>query len=202
MISLLLALTLAVPPTDQQWNGLNRAISTAYTTAMAVGATVDRPTRLHFGGNAPPTATCITASIKLTPEEAKAFGLADTITGPYLYGKMTACATPNASAADKHKWVVELAETVSDTFVAGAVVPAVVIALEGDVEATFACACNPGIGTCNWTPRLRNGTLGPSVPAPKGTTLPAGQWSGAACVRKTCVELYGFSSFPPECPLQ
>jgi len=37
--------------------------------------------------------------------------------------------------------------------------------------------------------------------APFGMTIPAGLWSGAGCRLKSCVELYGFQSYPPECPL-
>jgi hypothetical protein len=195
MTALLLALALSAPPTETEWNGLNRAIDTAYQVAMAGNVTKDRPTKLKFGGNAPPPSRCITATVKLTAEEAKAFGLDAALTGPYLYGKMTACAQPNASEKPKHKWVVELAETVSDTFPDGTTVPAVTIALQGDADATFACACNPGVGTCNQT------VDGVTGPAPLGVTLSPGTFSGAACQAKACVELAGASSWPNSCSL-
>lgn len=57
-----------------------------------------------------------------------------------------------------------------------------------------ACACRPAAGVCT---QLDGG------PLPFGATIPAGQWTGAACVRKYCgPEIAGEQglSWPAGCP--
>jgi hypothetical protein len=99
-----------------------------------------------------------------------------------------------------------MAETWGAVFTSTQVFPRVILATRNDALAKsavtgFACACSSG-ATCNWTPPLQTGGFGASTAAPLGMTLPAGLWSGSGCVFKTCLELYGFSSWPPECPAQ
>lgn len=72
--------------------------------------------------------------------------------------------------------------------------------LQGHPSAPWACACSSG-ASCQWRPPLYPSGLGDLAPAPLGVTLPAGSWSGAGCVRKSCVELAGVSSWSASCPL-
>jgi hypothetical protein len=62
--------------------------------------------------------------------------------------------------------------------------------LQGDVAAPYLCACAKD-ATC-----LRND----GSPAAQGVTLGHGQWQGAGCLPKSCVEFAGVSSWPKECP--
>lgn len=57
------------------------------------------------------------------------------------------------------------------------------------VSKTFECACSSG----------KDCTVD-GKPAPVGNTLAAETWSGPGCVRKSCVELMGKTSWPRECP--
>jgi hypothetical protein len=62
------------------------------------------------------------------------------------------------------------------------------------------CACRAATGTCQYTNDA--GTL---VTAPQGRTLGPGYppfetFSGAGCIRKSCVELLGETSWPAACP--
>lgn len=61
------------------------------------------------------------------------------------------------------------------------------------------CACRLAVGgPCIWTQALPDGGV-LAQPAPPQTTLSAGSWSGPGCRPKTCIELEGFPSYPPEC---
>lgn len=62
--------------------------------------------------------------------------------------------------------------------------------LQGDPAAPYLCACAKD-ATC-----LRND----GSPAAQGVTLGHGQWQGAGCLPKSCVEFAGVSSWPQECP--
>jgi hypothetical protein len=65
------------------------------------------------------------------------------------------------------------------------------VACDGGVTiAEHECACRVDGGECTVNGR----------PAPYGNTLEPRTWSGAGCVRKSCVELQGESSWPEECP--
>lgn len=62
-----------------------------------------------------------------------------------------------------------------------------------------ACACRKATGSCQYS------TDAGLVDAPMGRTLgpdypPYGNWSGAGCQPKACVELAGSSSWPANCP--
>ncbi len=66
---------------------------------------------------------------------------------------------------------------------------------DGDADIAFDCACaRTDAGAC-----LQTSDGGPAL---VGVTLGAGAWSGAGCVPKPCVEWFGRSSWPGECPLQ
>jgi len=62
--------------------------------------------------------------------------------------------------------------------------------LQGNPAAPYLCACAKD-ATC----------LRPDGnPAAQGVTLGNGQWQGAGCLPKSCVEFAGVSSWPQECP--
>ncbi|MBM3992161.1 MAG: hypothetical protein FJ298_14295 [Planctomycetes bacterium] len=85
-------------------------------------------------------------------------------------------------------------EVLPDLTVVGADVwdggPQIEIWRQGHPSAPYPCACAKD-ATC------LNADGGP---APSGLTLAAGQWGGAGCLPKSCVELAGNSSWPAECP--
>lgn len=64
-----------------------------------------------------------------------------------------------------------------------------------DSTTPFACACSTG-SSCT----VANPDGGSRLTAPQGQTLQPG-WSGAGCVTKACVEMFGQeSSWPDACP--
>ncbi len=66
---------------------------------------------------------------------------------------------------------------------------------DGEADVAFDCACSrPDAGAC-----LQTSDGGPSL---IGVTLNPGAWGGVGCVPKPCVEWFGRSSWPGECPLQ
>lgn len=62
--------------------------------------------------------------------------------------------------------------------------------LQGQPDAPYLCACAKDAACLR-----ADGT-----PAPVGVTLGSGQWQGAGCLPKSCVEFAGVSSWPKECP--
>lgn len=72
--------------------------------------------------------------------------------------------------------------------------PAIALGAEPRMETVgdFGCACSPGancemqLPDAGWAPAWTN-------------TVAAGKWRGGGCVRKTCVEFAGTSSWPPGC---
>lgn len=68
---------------------------------------------------------------------------------------------------------------------------ATALAADSTAPSPFSCACSSG---SNCTQTSDGGA------ALTGVTLPAGTFSGAGCVAKPCVELFGVSSWPAGCP--
>jgi hypothetical protein len=73
--------------------------------------------------------------------------------------------------------------------------PALTAILQG--QPGWPCACSTG-SDCEWMPWYSGGEW---LEAPVGITL-SGQWRGAGCFQKSCVELAGVSSWPSGCPTQ
>lgn len=71
--------------------------------------------------------------------------------------------------------------------------------VDGGAPWSCACALPVDAGSCTATVPIRDDGGTQTVPAPTGVTLSAGAWSGSSCRPKTCVELAGFTSWPPEC---
>ena len=204
-----LALLLLVPSlafgqfTQNQRNGLIKSLQDSVASVQAGEVpNIIGGTRVTFGGTVPATTPCIRCSIYLDDQNVTFLGLnpnAPLLTGPWnRYAILQVCGAPNAIDRELPVWFRDLAETCSKTpILAAATWPRVTVAHRTDATAQtvatgFACACRQATGTC---------TVGGN-PAPFGTTLNPGTWSGAGCRLKSCVELYGFESYPPECPLQ
>ncbi len=68
------------------------------------------------------------------------------------------------------------------------------LAAEGEADEPWDCACSaPDAGAC-----LQTSDGGTAI---TGSTLAAGSWSGAGCVRKQCVEYFGRPGvWPASCP--
>jgi len=213
-----LALLLLLPSlasaqfTQNQRNGLIKSLTDSVASVQAGEVPVIiGGTRVTFGGTVPATTPCIRCSIYLDDQNVTFLGLnpnAPLLTGPWnRYAILQVCGAPNAIDRDVPVWFRDLAETCSKTpILAAAVWPRVTVAHRTDATAQavatgFSCACRQATGTCNWTPPLIGGGVGAAVAAPFGMTIPAGLWTGAGCRLKSCVELYGFESYPPECPL-
>lgn len=71
----------------------------------------------------------------------------------------------------------------------GAVLVAQEETLLPSMAGDFECACSTG-KDCDVDKK----------PAPPGNTLSPGTWRGEGCLKKTCIELAGRSSWPRECP--
>jgi hypothetical protein len=213
LLALLLPSLAGAQVTAAQKNGLVKAAIDAVAWVRAGGTpTILNGTRISFGGVATVGTPCIRCTAYLDDEDVLFLGLnpaAPALTGAYnRYVVMQVCGAPVASPTyDMPRWLSDLVDTCSTTtYPSTAGMQKMIIAHRTDpaaqsVATGFSAACSTG-ANCNWTPPLVGGGVGPSVPAPKGVTLPAGSWSGTGCRLKTQTELYGFSSWPPECPNQ
>jgi hypothetical protein len=210
LLSLLLPSLAGAQGTAIQRNGLVLSLKAAIqTVADGTPPTVIAGTRLQFGGNVAAGGICIRGTLHVDDADIRFLGLSPAAfpTEADRYVAAQICA-PGTSAVDQEipSWLRDMAETWGAVFTSAQVFPRVILATRNDALAKsavtgFACACSSG-ASCNWTPPLQGGGFGASTAAPKGMTLPKGLWSGSGCVFKTCLELYGFSSWPPECPNQ
>lgn len=195
-----------------QKNGLVKAaIDAVQTVKDGTPPTIVNGTRISFGGTVTVGTPCIRCTVYLDDDDLTFLGLNPTapiLVGPAnRYAVMQVCGAAVASPAYKvPRWLSDLVDTCSSTtYPSQAGWQKVIIAHRTDpaaqaVATGFACACSKG-SSCNWTPPLPGGGVGASVAAPLGMTLPAGLWSGTGCSLKTCTEMYGFTSWPAECPL-
>lgn len=213
MRALILALALLIPTlasaqtyTAAQRNGLYKAAidAAAWLRVQGNTPTVVNGTQLRFAGTVPAGTPCARCSVYLDDADVVALGLnpsAPILTGPSnRYAVLQICGPAVPLATREYappRWLTDLIDTCSKTLItAAATWPVAIVAHRTDATAQtvstgFACACSTG----------SNCTVGGKA-APRGTTLQAGTWSGAGCRLKSCVELYGFASYPSECPLQ
>ncbi len=195
-----------------QKNGLVKAAIDAVAWVKAGGTpTITNGTRIAFGGTVTVGTACIRCSVYLDDDDVTFLGLnpqAAILQGAAnRYAVMQVCGPAVASPTyDVPRWLSDLIDTCSTTtYPSQAGWQKVIIAHRSDpaaqaVATGFACACSTG-ASCNWTPPLQGGGYGASTAAPLGVTLPAGLWSGTGCELKTCTEMFGFSSWPAECPV-
>lgn len=205
----LIALLVLVPTlasaqfTQAQRNGLVKSLNDAVASVQGGEVpTIINGTRVTFGGTVPINTPCIRCSVYLDDDNVRFLGLnpeGALLTGSYnRYAVLQVCGAATATFYEPPPWLRDLVQTCSTSpILATAIWPRVTVAHRTDPVAQtaatgFACACRQATGTC---------TVG-GQPAKFGTTLAPGTYTGAGCLLKTCVELYGFESYPPECPLQ
>ena len=199
--------------TAAQRNGLYKAAIDAAAWVRAGNAPViTNGTRIAFGVVQTVGTPCVRCSVYLDDADVTFLGLnpdAAILTGPAnRYAVAQFCGPAIASPDyDPPRWLTDLVETCSKTtYPSTTGMRAVIVAHRTDpvaqtVATGFSCACSTG-ANCTWTPRLRSGALGTARAAPRGTTLSPGSYTGAGCALMTCVGLFGFAPYPPECPLQ
>jgi hypothetical protein len=210
---LLLALlpSLAGAQTAQQRNGLVLSLKAAIqTVADGTAPTIVGGTRIQFGGNVAAGGICIRGTLHVDDADIRFLGLSPaafpTEADRYVAAQICAPGT-SAVAQEIPSWLRDMAETWGAVFTSTQVFPRVILATRNDALAKsavtgFACACSSG-ATCTWQPpKNPDGTTPAPTACPRGVTLSPGTWSGTGAVFKTCLELYGFSSWPPECPNQ
>ena len=195
----------------QTANGLVKSLNNAVATINPGNpATINAQQLVTFGVQRPIGTNAIRCVIRLTLDQRIFLGIpnaAATIAVPAdLYAVMQVAGPAVVPDQRMPDWMAELVQTCGTPFTLTVASPSVILAARTNPVAQaaatgFACACRQATGTCNWTPPLIGGGFGAAVAAPFGMTIPAGLWSGAGCLLKSCVELYGFESNPPECPL-
>ena len=223
MRTLLLLLLALVPSlasaqfTAAQRNGIIKSAIDSAAWLKTGTPTVVGGTRLQFGGTVPAGTPCMRCSIYLDDDDLRALKLdpaAALFTGAFnRYGVLQVCGAPitPTGPSDTYtapRWLRDLIDTCSTTPVlAPTTWPRAIVAHRTDAQAQsaatgFACACSTGASCTYQPPKLPDGTIPAPGPAPLGFTMAAGSWTGAGCRLKTCTELAGFSSWPPECPVQ
>lgn len=156
------------------------------------------------GGDA--NTVCVWASVRVDPPGMALFGF-DAGGAPYVYARAVVCSDPVDGGMDPGPGFLPGIEIVYDDSTAAPWVGGHQIEAWTDtwreVDGGYppwpcACALAAG-GSCSAVVPIRDDGGTQTVPAPAGVTLSAGSWSGPGCRPKTCVELSGYTSWPPEC---
>ena len=157
------------------------------------------------GGDA--NTVCVWASARVDPPGMALFGF-DAGGASYVYARAVVCSDPVDGGLDPGPGFLPGIEIVYDDSTAAPWVGG--HQLEAwtdtwrDVDGGYpawpcACALPVDAGSCMVTRPIIDDGGTQTVSAPTGITLPAGAWSGSSCRPKTCVELSGYTSWPPEC---
>jgi hypothetical protein len=210
--ALILVASLALSQTAPQRNGLVESLGVAIQTIRdGATPTITNNTRASFGGNLAAGAICIRGTLRLDPSDVEFLKLpAAGFTKPADYYVATQICAPGTSATPREvpAWLRDMAETWGAVFTSTQVYPRVVLATRKDPLAVaaltgFACACSSGVN-CTWQPpKNQDGTTPAPTACPLGVTLSPGTWSGTGAVPKTCLEMFGHSSWDEaDCPLR